>query len=555
MLTHLSLRHFATVEQLTLEPKNGLTVISGETGAGKSIIIDALGLALGDRADAAMVRAGTERAEVEVTFDLADCPAARAWLAERELDEDDDCIIRRTIRADGRSKAYLNGRPVTLSDLRELSEQLISIHSQHEHQALLKTQAQRALLDSFAGATELAGKTRSAFNAWRSARRAHEEALSRANEQDERQNLLRFQLEELDAFDLGEEELAQLEQEQKRLANADNLIRLCQQSVGLLYEGEDNTITGLLGQVSHWVTDASHEDGALREVMDTLESARIQVETAAGDLRHYLDRLELDPERLAQVEDRLGQAYTLARKHRVRPEELYSHHQALRAEAGTLDNLDDHLKGLEAAEKSARADFDKAAGALSERRRKKAKALAKGVMDHLKALGMKGAELDITLTDCEPSADGAEQVEFLFTANPGQPLRPLAKVASGGELSRVSLAIQVICAQTLTVPALVFDEVDVGVGGGVAEIVGRLLRQLGSHAQVLCITHQPQVASLGHHHWHVLKQQGKKDTRTEIINLDESRRVEEVARMLGGVEITDSTLTHAREMLQRSQTN
>ncbi|MGB1220670.1 MAG: DNA repair protein RecN, partial [Alcanivoracaceae bacterium] len=500
MLTHLSLRHFATVEQLTLEPKNGLTVISGETGAGKSIIIDALGLALGDRADAAMVRAGTERAEVEVTFDLADCPAARAWLAERELDEDDDCIIRRTIRADGRSKAYLNGRPVTLSDLRELSEQLISIHSQHEHQALLKTQAQRALLDSFAGATELAGKTRSAFHAWRSARRAHEEALSRANEQDERQNLLRFQLEELDAFDLGEEELAQLEQEQKRLANADNLIRLCQQSVGLLYEGEDNTITGLLGQVSHWVTDASHEDGALREVMDTLESARIQVETAAGDLRHYLDRLELDPERLAQVEDRLGQAYTLARKHRVRPEELYSHHQALRAEAGTLDNLDDHLKGLETAEKSARADFDKAAGALSERRRKKAKALAKGVMDHLKALGMKGAELDITLTDCEPSADGAEQVEFLFTANPGQPLRPLAKVASGGELSRVSLAIQVICAQTLTVPALVFDEVDVGVGGGVAEIVGRLLRQLGSHAQVLCITHQPQVASLGHHH-------------------------------------------------------
>jgi DNA repair protein RecN (Recombination protein N) len=555
MLTHLSLRHFATVEQLTLEPKNGLTVISGETGAGKSIIIDALGLALGDRADAAMVRAGTERAEVEVTFDLADCPAARAWLAERELDEDDDCIIRRTIRADGRSKAYLNGRPVTLSDLRELSEQLISIHSQHEHQALLKTQAQRALLDSFAGATELAGKTRSAFNAWRSARRTHEEALSRANEQDERQNLLRFQLEELDAFDLGEEELAQLEQEQKRLANADNLIRLCQQSVGLLYEGEDSTITGLLGQVSHWVTDASHEDGALREVMDTLESARIQVETAAGDLRHYLDRLELDPERLAQVEDRLGQAYTLARKHRVRPEELYSHHQALRAEAGTLDNLDDHLKGLEAAEKSARADFDKAAGALSERRRKKAKALAKGVMDHLKALGMKGAELDITLTDCEPSADGAEQVEFLFTANPGQPLRPLAKVASGGELSRVSLAIQVICAQTLTVPALVFDEVDVGVGGGVAEIVGRLLRELGSHAQVLCITHQPQVASLGHHHWHVLKQQGKKDTRTEIINLDETRRVEEVARMLGGVEITDSTLTHAREMLQRSQTN
>ncbi|MEE4249863.1 MAG: DNA repair protein RecN [Alcanivoracaceae bacterium] len=554
MLTHLGVRHFATVESLELEPGQGLTTISGETGAGKSVLIDALGLALGDRADSSIVRAGCERAEVQATFDLSDCPAARQWLTSRELEHDNDCILRRTVREDGRSRAYINGSPVPVTEVRELGELLISIHSQHEHQSLLKKDSQRALLDSFAGADSLLRTLRSQWRDWREARKAREQALNSARELGERQELLRFQLEELDDFDLGEQELVELENDQKRLGNADTLIRLCQQSLGLLYEQEEGAVADHLARVQHWLGDAASGDDALSSALSTVESARLQVEAAADDLRHYLDRLDLDPERLARVEERLGQAYSLARKHRVRAEQLFSHHQALREEAGLLDNHDAHLLTLEKQEQQAEAAFTESARRLSELRRSHASALANGVLSNLKELGMKGARLEICLTPCDPCAEGLEEVEFLFTANPGQPLRALAKVASGGELSRVSLAIQVICAKTLTVPCLVFDEVDVGVGGGIAEIVGRLLRQLGEHAQVLCITHQPQVASLGHSHWQVQKQQKKDSTHTRVLALNNEQRVQEVARMLGGVEITDSTLAHAREMLERSQT-
>lgn len=553
MLTHLSVRHFATVEALELEPASGLTVISGETGAGKSIIIDALGLTLGDRADAASVRPGCERAEVQATFDLRDSPAARQWLEERELDAGEECILRRTLRDDGRSRGYINGSPVPITELRALADLLINIHSQHEHQALLRREAQRDLLDSFALAADLVVEVRKRYRDWQKARQQHEEALAKAGEQGERQDLLRFQLEELDAFELGEGELDELESEQKRLANAEALIRLCRQSLDMLYESDEGTANDLLGQCAAKVAEAAAEDTSLANALASIESARLQAEAAADDLRHYLDRLELDPERLVQIEERLGQAFTLARKHRVRPAELFTHHQKLREEAGTLENFDDHLATLEHAAAAAQQAYDKSARKLSELRRAKAGKLASGVLTHLKALGMKGARIEVALTPCNPAAEGLEQVEFLFTANPGQPLKPLAKVASGGELSRVSLAIQVICAQTLTVPCLVFDEVDVGVGGGIAEIVGRLLRELGSHAQVLCITHQPQVAALGHRHWHVLKEQGRNTTHTRILALDTVARVQEVARMLGGVEITDSTLAHAKEMVEKSQ--
>lgn len=553
MLSHLTVRNFATVETLELEPDRGLTVITGETGAGKSVIIDALGLALGDRADSALVRPGTDRAEVQASFDLTDCPEARAWLTEQELDDGSDCLLRRTIRADGRSRAWINGSPMPLQSVRELGEHLIAIHSQHEHQALLKKDNQRALLDSYAGAGELTEKVRLAWKAWQRARRDHETALAEAREQTERQELLRFQLEELDALALGEKELPELEAEQKRLANAEGLIRLCRQSTDLLYDQDEATVNDMLGRVTGWVREAAEQDGQLGDTLNTLESARLQVEAAAEDLRHYLDRLDLDPERLKQVEDRVSDVYGLARKHRVHPEELHAHHQRLHEDAHKLEHFDEHLKELEQAEQQAEADYRKVAESLSRKRRSHSQKLARGVLEHFKALSMKGARLEIELTGGQPGPDGLEQVEFLFTANPGQPLRPLAKVASGGELSRVSLAIQVICAQTLTVPCLVFDEVDVGVGGGIAEIVGRLLRELGSHAQVLCITHQPQVAALGHEHWHVHKIQGDDSTHTRIRALPEDRRVEEVARMLGGVEITESTLNHAREMLEKGQ--
>ncbi|MAY10313.1 MAG: DNA repair protein RecN [Alcanivorax sp.] len=553
MLTHLSVRHFATVDQLELEPEAGLTVISGETGAGKSVLIDALSLTLGERADSAVVRPGCEWAEVLATFHLGDNPAARAWLAERELDDGDECLLRRTVRADGRSRAYINGTPTPLTEVRDLGEHLISIHSQHEHQALLRKDTHRALLDNLAEAGELAATVREHWRAWQTARRAHDDALASAREQTERQELLRFQLEELEALDLAEGELPDLEQEQQRLGNADALIRLCQQAVTALYDGEDGTVNDHLGQVSHWVEEARASDDGLAGVFDTVESARLQVEAAAEDLRHYLEKLDLDPERLNQVEERLGQAYTLARKHRLRPEELVEHHRRLAEEANTLEHFDEHLEALAAAEQSARDAYMEQALALGRRRRDAAGALTREVQKQLKALGMKAARLEAAVEEGKPGPDGLEEVEFRFSANPGQPPRPLAKVASGGELSRVSLAIQVICARNLTVPSLVFDEVDVGVGGGVAEIVGRLLRELGGHAQVLCITHQPQVAAQGHQHWQVHKLQSKDTTRTRIQPLEETARVEEVARMLGGVEITESTLAHAREMLDKGQ--
>ncbi|MEQ8260647.1 MAG: DNA repair protein RecN [Alcanivorax sp.] len=553
MFTHLSVRHFATVDQLELEPEPGLTVISGETGAGKSVIIDALSLTLGERADSAVVRPGCDRAEVLTTFDVADNPAARAWLGERELDNGNECLLRRTVRADGRSRAYINGTPTPLTEVRELGEMLISIHSQHEHQALLRKETHRQLLDNFGEAGAQAEQVRDHWRAWQKARRAHDQALAGAREQTERQELLRFQLEELDALALTEGELPELEQEQQRLGNAEALIRLCQQAVTALYDGDEGTCNDQLGQVSHWVEEARRSDDALATVFDTVESARLQVEAAADDLRHYLEKLDLDPQRLSQVEERLDQTYTLARKHRLRPEELIEHHRKLAEEANTLEHFDEHLEALAAAEQTAREAYMESARALGRRRREAGTRLTQQIQKQLKALGMKAARLETVLEESKPGPDGLEEVEFRFSANPGQPLRALAKVASGGELSRVSLAIQVICARNLTVPSLVFDEVDVGVGGGVAEIVGRLLRELGEHAQVLCITHQPQVAAQGHQHWQVHKIQGKDTTHTRIQSLDTGARVEEVARMLGGVEITESTLTHAREMLDKGQ--
>ncbi|MCE7525351.1 DNA repair protein RecN [Alloalcanivorax xenomutans] len=553
MLTHLSVRHFATVDQLELEPESGLTVISGETGAGKSVLIDALSLTLGERADSTVVRPGCERAEVLASFTVANHAQARAWLEERELDNGDDCLLRRTVRADGRSRAYINGTPAPLADVRQLGELLISIHSQHEHQALLHRDTHRQLLDNFAGASDLAASVRNAWRQWQQARQEHDQALTGAREQNERQELLRFQLDELDALSLAEGELAELDQEQQRLGHADALIRLCQQSVAALYDGEEGTCNDQLGQIRHWLEEARDHDNALSEALDTVESARLQVEAAAEALRHYLDRLDLDPERLAQVEERLGQAYSLARKHRVRPEELVEHHQQLAREVDTLEHFDEHLEALAKAEQDAQEHYMSEARKLSKARKTAATTLTRQIATQLKALGMKAARLETVVEDDGPGAEGLDLVEFRFSANPGQPLRPLAKVASGGELSRVSLAIQVICARNLTVPSLVFDEVDVGVGGGVAEIVGRLLRELGEHAQVLCITHQAQVASQGHQHWQVHKIQGKNTTRTRIQPLAPDARVEELARMLGGVEITDSTLAHAREMLEKGQ--
>lgn len=554
MLNSLRLRHFATIDTLELTPKAGLTVLTGETGAGKSIIIDALSLALGARADSSIVRAGHERAEVEASFCIRENLKAQAWLKERELDEGLECTLRRTIRADGPSRAFINGRAMPAHECRELGTMLVNIHSQHEQQALLQQQNQQQLLDSYAKAHSLSERVANAWRLWQKARRQHDAARQSANEQIERQALLEFQLEELNNLDIQAGEVEELASQQKRLDNNDLLLRTCQQCITNLHDGHETPpAIDLLGQSLTQLQQASEQDSALHSIVQTLESALFQVEAAGDDLRHYLSTLEEDPAQLQTVEDRLSSVYQLARRHRIRPEELHILHQDLIDQAQVLGNYDEHLEALAQEESLAEKQYHQLAQQLSELRRKHTLALAKGVERHLHELDLPNACFQIELTAQAPSINGLESIEFLFSANLGQPLRPLAKVASGGELSRVSLAIQVICAQALTVPCLIFDEVDVGIGGGVAEIVGRLLRQLSKHAQLLCITHQPQVASQGLQHWHVRKKQSQKTTFSYVDMLEGENRITEIARMLGGLELTQSTLAHAEEMLSLSQ--
>lgn len=553
MLTQLHIRHFATIDTLVLDGSSGLTTLTGETGAGKSVIIDALTLALGQRGDSDLVRPGCKRAELCATFSLENNPSATQWLNERELDEERECQFRRTISSDGRSKAWINGRPSTLQDVRELADHLVSIHSQHEHQRLNQKHYQRELLDGYAGALPLVAEVNTAWSSWHSAQKTYNDALSAAAQHSEREELLRFQLQELNELALQENEISALEGEQQRLSHAEQLIYQCQQSLSLLFDAEDGTINDLIGRVSQQMGEASEQDSSLHQITDAIESTRLQLEAASDDLRHYLDRLELDPARLAEIEGRLDIIYTLSRKHRVRPEDLAQLHQRLLSESEKIDNLDEHLVHLQVQEQKAQTAYQRLAKQLSKKRRTEATKLSRNVLGHLNHLGMTEAKLEIMLHTVPPSAYGLEQIEILFSANPGQPPRALSKVASGGEMARVSLAIQVVCAERLTLPCLIFDEVDVGIGGSIADIVGQLLRQLGSTTQVFCITHQPQVASQGHQHWQVCKVQNKTSTHTDILPLSEVNRVEELARMLGGVTVTESTRIHAKEMLLAGQ--
>ena len=555
MLKHLHIRNFALVETLELDFAEGMTVLSGETGAGKSILLDALGLTLGDRADSGVIRHGEERAEISATFQIQGLPEVQAWLAERELEMDDECILRRTVSADGRSRAYINGQPAPVQSLKELGEQLVDIHGQHAHQSLLKRDIQRQLLDSFAGHTELARETASACRQWQ---RLNEEyaRLSRVGaERDARLELLRYQVQELDALKLEPNELAELDEEHSRLANANRLLEGAQGAVALLYEGDEQTISTMLEQTLSELQELQGYDSSLTAACELLEGAAIQAREAATELRRYVDRLELDPERLAWVEQRLADIHELARKHRIAPEALTELQQQLQQELDELDQAGTRLEGMQEEIERSLAHYQNLAGKLSKGRSKAAKQLAELVSANMQELGMGGGRFDITLLplDNTPSPHGLESIELQVSANPGQPLRPLSKVASGGELSRISLAIQVITAGQDGIPTLIFDEVDVGVGGGVAEMVGRQLRALGENRQVLCVTHQPQVAAQGHHHFQISKSSQGKVTRTEVVAIAGEERVAEVARMSGGVTITEQTLDHARELISQAQ--
>lgn len=557
MLVHLAVNNYAIVDHLELELDRGMTVITGETGAGKSIMLDALALTLGDRADSGAVRPGADKADILATFDISDIPEAAQWLDQRDLSSGEpQVILRRVVTAEGRSRAYINGSPCPQQDLRALGEMLIDIHSQHEHQSLLKADTHRRLLDDYAGASDLARQVQLAAQRCRQTEQALQQASDTNDEQNARIQLLSYQLEELDNLSLQDGELEQLEAEQRQLANAELIMQSCQQIINICSESDSGSVLQALTSSLNRLGGLKEHGRSLDEAHNLLSGAQIQVEEAVGELTRYLDHFEADPQRQQQVEERLGVIHDLARKHRVNADELPALQQRLIDELEGIQQQDADRERLAEELVAYREHFQSLASRLSDTRRKAATRLAKAVTGEIQQLGMPGGQVKVELHPLKAEQtplQGLENVEFLVSANPGQPAKPLAKVASGGELSRISLGIQVITAQTSRVPTLVFDEVDVGIGGPTAEIVGKLLRQLGERGQVLTVTHLPQVAAQGHQHLFVRKEQKRDSTRTCIDRLDQEGRVQEVARMLGGVDLTEESLAHARKQLAGNQ--
>ncbi|MBN48290.1 MAG: DNA repair protein RecN [Spongiibacteraceae bacterium] len=552
MLTQLCIRNYAIAESLDIDLENGMTALTGETGAGKSIMLDALGLALGDRADAGIVRHGTDKAEINALFDVSAVPAALSWLQSRDLDAGDDCMLRRVITAEGRSRAYINGQPATLQDIRNLSDQLIDIHSQHEHQSLLKKDYQRQLLDTCANAQALAEKVEETAHAHQRTLTTLSSLSGQRDEQSARAQLLQYQLDELETLNLQASEVESLEDEQKQLANAEQLLAASDHALNLCKDGEVNAL-GILHQALSSLRASPVKVDRQASAEELLKTAVIQIEEASRELQHHLDREELDPARLHEVQERLDSIYQIARKHHCKPEQLPELQARLQSELDSIQGSDERLEQLKAELETLAADYHKSAGKLSEKRRKAAATISKKVEAQLAELSMANCRFNIALNSIDSSehlpGHGLEDVSFLISTNPGSQPGPLNKIASGGELSRISLAIHVVNAQAVTVPTIVFDEVDVGIGGATAEVVGGLLQALGKTTQVLCVTHQPQVASQADHHIKVSKQSDKKSVKTALHQLGENEKIDEIARMLGGIAITENTLAHAREMV------
>lgn len=552
MLKRLSLRNFAVAAAAELEFGPGLTVISGETGAGKSLLVDALAFLSGLRADSGVVRHGAERAELHAEFELDASHTAAAWLREQEFDDEGACVLRRTLRADGGSRAWINGRPATLSQLAELASMLVEIHGQHEHQALLSRQNQLALLDAYGGhAAELAA-VRGAAARW-SALLAERDRLSRAGDVSERIDWLRHQLEELEHEQLAPDSIAELLASHRRHAHAAGLIAATDSALAAL-EGDDApSLSSQLRHVRGALSRELEHEPRLAEVDAMLEAAGIQLDEAALLLQRIRDDLDLDPARFEELEDRLSRLHELARKHRVPLEGLAGCRDAFAAELETLRDAGSRLAALDGEIEAATRAWREAAAALGKARAKAARALSKATTALLGELGMAGSRFEVELEPAgndRPDPQGGERAEFLVSANAGQPPRPLRKVASGGELSRISLAIEVAALGLDAVPTMVFDEVDSGIGGAVADIVGRKLRALGASRQVLCVTHLPQVAAQGHAHYRVTKAEVDGTTQSTVELLDEAGRREELARMLGGVHVTDEARAAAQRLLQ-----
>ena len=553
MLGYLKVRDFAIIDAVEIEFGQGLTALTGETGAGKSILVDAVLLALGGRAAADAVRHGAERAEITASFDVTDNPAARAWLAGQSLDGEDEIILRRVVGADGRSRCFVNGQALPAQVVRELGSLLIEIHGQQEFLSLVRREAQRQLVDQHGELESLLAPVRDAAGEWRRLAREYASLAEAAQERGSRLELLRYQVSELEALALGPDEAKSLADEQSRLANRGRLAEAARAALTLAYEADGADAYAVTSRAAGQLRIAAAIDPSLGEPLRMIEDAGIALKEAAGELAGYLDALDVDPQRQDWVERRVAAIEELARKHRVDPAALPAQLDALAAELAVLENSEVTLSDLQRRLAEARTRYDSASARLSRGRRSAAAGLATSVTSLMAVLGMPGGRFEIEVKpagDGDPSAEGNDEVTFLVSANPGQPVKPVARVASGGELSRISLAVQVAAAHGSGQPCMIFDEVDAGVGGAVAEMVGRQLAALGARGQVLCVTHLAQVASQADHQVRVSKITDGRSSRMTVTELTEPERVEELARMLGGVEITRKARDHAREMLK-----
>jgi DNA repair protein RecN (Recombination protein N) len=556
VLTSLQIKNFAIVDQVEVEFGAGMTVLTGETGAGKSILVDALGLVLGERGRGGLVRRGTTRAEFSAVFEIEKLPHAASWLEENALDSDGECFLRRVINADGRSRAFINGNPVPLQILKSLGDMLLDIHGQHFHQSLGRRAVQRDLLDHFADALALRSTTDSAFEAWQ-ALAAELAMLDAANaERASRLDLLTFQCNELAMLDLQPDEAEQLLGDRRRLQNSGRLVEGVTGIMQSIYDADSGNVQSLLADACHSLESLSELDDQLAPVLLLLREANIQVTEAADSLRRYRDTLDMDPHERDRVEDRLDNMQTLARKHRVEISELPALQQKLQQQLHDVQHAGERGAALEEQTQAAQSKYRKTAARLSKARHKAAADFSLAVSSTMADLGMSGGVFEVAVRDRqddEPRPYGIDDIDYLISANPGQPPMPLSKVASGGELSRMSLSIQVIASDGSPIPTMVFDEVDSGVGGGIAEMVGKRLRDVSELRQVLCVTHLPQVASVANHHFRIIKMTDGESTRISVNALTKDERVEELARMLGGVEITDRTRDHAAEMLETAR--
>ena len=555
MLQTISLRDFVIVDQLELDFASGFTVLTGETGAGKSILLDALGLVLGERADSSQIREGSNRAEISATFRIEAelVQSFGKWLDEQGLPDEDEgqtLLLKRIVESNGRSRAFINGSVATLTQLREAGDQLVDIHGQHAHQLLLKSGAQRELLDRHAGLLPLASNVAQTFKTLSDSRRRLAQAENAGQDIERERERLEWQLEELTELSPQEGEWAQIQLEHARLANGAKLIGGCQEAIEILSDA-DNSLESSLSKVCGNIGALAEHDAALKDVSDSLESAHIQLDEAIHGLNRYLQKIDLDPARLEQVEERMQALHGAAKKYRADVDALP---QLLLETTDRLEALtaSQNIEALREKVKQEEASYLKSAKQLSEHRSKAANDLGNQITNAMQDLSMAGGRLEITLNPLqEGGSHGLEQVEFLVAGHAGSTPRSLAKVASGGELARISLAISVITSKASFTPTLIFDEVDAGIGGAVAETVGKLLHQLGQSHQILCVTHLPQVAAQGNHHLKVSKSQAGDKTVSQVQTLGRSERVEEVARMLGGATITDTTRRHARELLEQ----